>query len=98
MGGLITAALLERHPRQLAGGLAMCGVLGGAVAFWDARLDLAVAFKALMARDGHPAVAGPASRLVLTGVSDPLANVAAARGPSGAADAGGAPGSHSSRR
>ncbi len=79
MGGLITAGLMQRHPRQFAGGLAMCGVLGGAVAFWNARLDLAVAFTALMARDGHPAVAGPASRLVLTGIRDPLANVAAAR-------------------
>jgi hypothetical protein len=79
MGGLITAGLLQRHPRQFAGGLAMCGVLGGAVAFWNERLDLAVAFKALMARDGDRAVAGPASRLVLTRIRDPLANVAAAR-------------------
>jgi hypothetical protein len=79
MGGLITAGLLQRHPRQFAGGLAMCGVLGGAVAFWNERLDLAVAFKALMARDGARAVTGPASRLVLTRIRDPLANVAAAR-------------------
>src|SRR3954470_18781822 len=79
MGGLITAGLLERHPRQFAGGLAMCGVLGGAVSFWDASLDLAVAFRTLMARDADPAVARPAARLVLTGIADPRANVAAAR-------------------
>jgi pimeloyl-ACP methyl ester carboxylesterase len=68
MGGLITAGLLQRHPRQFAGGLAMCGVLGGAVSFWDTSLDLAVAFKTLIA-----------PRLVLTGIRDPRANVAAAR-------------------
>ena len=79
MGGLITAGLLRRHPREFAGGLAMCGVLGGAVAFWNTSLDLAVAFKTLMGRDPDRAVARPASRLVLTGIRDPLANVAAAR-------------------
>jgi Prolyl oligopeptidase family len=79
MGGLITAGLLQRHPRQFAGGLAMCGVLGGAVSFWNASLDLAVAFKALMAHDPDSAVARPASRLVLTGITDPRANVATAR-------------------
>src|SRR5690349_8367675 len=68
MGGLITTGLLQRHPRQLAGGLAMCGVLGGAVSFWDTSLDLGVAFKTLIA-----------PRLELTGIRDPQANVAAAR-------------------
>jgi alpha-beta hydrolase superfamily lysophospholipase len=79
MGGLITAGLLQRHPRQFAGGLAMCGVLGGAVAFWNASLDLAVVFKTLMALDPDRAVARPASRLVLTGIRDARANVADAR-------------------
>jgi dienelactone hydrolase len=79
MGGLITAGLLQRHPRQFAGGLAMCGVLGGSVSFWNASLDLAVAFKTLMARDGDPAVARRASRLALTAIRDPHANVLAAR-------------------
>jgi hypothetical protein len=68
MGGLITAGLLQRHPRQFAGGLAMCGVLGGAASFWNASLDLGFAFKTLIA-----------PRLALTGISDPRANVAAAR-------------------
>src|SRR3954469_23540740 len=45
MGGLITAGLLQRHPRQFAGGLAMCGVLGGAVAFWNQRLHSSGAFQ-----------------------------------------------------
>jgi dienelactone hydrolase len=79
MGGLITAGLLQRQPREFAGGLAMCGVLGGAVAFWNASLDLATVFKTLIARDPDPAVAQPASRLVLTGITDPRANVAFAR-------------------
>jgi len=79
MGGLITAGLLQRHPRQFAGGLAMCGVLGGAVSFWNSSLDLAVAFRALMARDADPAVARRASRLALTRISDPRANVTGAR-------------------
>lgn len=68
MGGLITAGLLQRHPRQFAGGLAMCGVLGGAVSFWNTSLDLGAAFKTLIA-----------PRLTLTGINDPRANVAAAR-------------------
>ena len=68
MGGLITAGLLQRHPRQFAGGLAMCGVLGGAVSFWNTSLDLAVVFKTLIA-----------PRLVLTGIDDPRANVDRAR-------------------
>jgi hypothetical protein len=68
MGGLITAGLLQRHPRQFAGGLAMCGVLGGAVSFWNTSLDLGTAFKTLIA-----------PRLTLTGIADPHANVAAAR-------------------
>jgi alpha-beta hydrolase superfamily lysophospholipase len=79
MGGLITAGLLQRHPREFAGGLSMCGVLGGAVAFWNTSLDLAVVFRTLMARAPDAAVARPASRLVLTGIRDPQANVAAAR-------------------
>jgi hypothetical protein len=79
MGGLITAGLLQRHPRQFAGGLAMCGVLGGAVAFWNTSLDLAVAFKTLMTHDPDPAVARRASRLALTGIRDPGANVLTAR-------------------
>ena len=68
MGGLITAGLLQRHPRQFAGGLAMCGVLGGAVSFWNTSLDLGVTFRTLLA-----------PRLALTGIRDPRANVAAAR-------------------
>jgi hypothetical protein len=79
MGGLITAGMLQRHPRQFDGGLAMCGVLGGAVSFWNTSLDLAVVFKALMARDANPAVARRAARLVVTGIRDPRANVTAAR-------------------
>jgi dienelactone hydrolase len=79
MGGLITAGLLQQHPREFAGGLAMCGVLGGSVAFWNTSLDLAVAFRALMARSPDPAVARPASRLVITAIEDPGANVGLAR-------------------
>jgi pimeloyl-ACP methyl ester carboxylesterase len=49
MGGLISAALVERHPSTFAGGMSMCGVMAGAVGSWNLRLDSAFAFRALFA-------------------------------------------------
>lgn len=78
MGGMITAGLLQLHPKQFAGGLAMCGLLGGGIGLWNTNLDLQVAFKALMMRDPNPAVSGPASSLQLTHVTNAQANIGAA--------------------
>lgn len=70
MGGLITAALVERNPASFAAGFSICGVMAGAVASWNLRLDSAFAFRALLA---------PGSRLGLVRVADPAAELAAAR-------------------
>jgi pimeloyl-ACP methyl ester carboxylesterase len=78
MGGMITAGLLQLHPKQFVGGLAMCGLLGGGIGLWNTNLDLEVAFKALMMRDPNPAVSGPASSLQLTHVQNANANIGAA--------------------
>jgi pimeloyl-ACP methyl ester carboxylesterase len=78
MGGMVTAGLLERHPKAFDGALAMCGLLGGGLGLWNTNLDLQVAFKTLMMRDPNPAVSGLASTLVLTHVQDAGANVGAA--------------------
>lgn len=78
MGGMITAGLLQLHPKQFVGGLAMCGLLGGGIGLWNTNLDLQVAFKTLMMRDPNPAVSGPASSLQLTHVQNAQANIGAA--------------------
>jgi pimeloyl-ACP methyl ester carboxylesterase len=78
MGGMITAGLLQLHPKQFVGGLAMCGLLGGGIGLWNTNLDLQVAFKTLMMRDPNPAVSGPASSLRLTHVQNAQANIGAA--------------------
>ena len=39
LGGMLTAALLERSPQRFDGGLAMCGVLAGSVGLWNSYLD-----------------------------------------------------------
>jgi pimeloyl-ACP methyl ester carboxylesterase len=78
MGGMITAGLLQLHPNQFVGGLAMCGLLGGGIGLWNTNLDLEVAFKALMMLDPNPAVSGPASTLQVTHVQNANANIGAA--------------------
>ncbi|MGH7903571.1 MAG: prolyl oligopeptidase family serine peptidase [Candidatus Dormibacteraceae bacterium] len=49
MGGLITAALAEQHPRLFAGSLPMCGVLSGTAGFWNRALDAEYALRLLLA-------------------------------------------------
>jgi alpha-beta hydrolase superfamily lysophospholipase len=57
MGGLVAAAALEAHPDTFDGGLSVCGVLGGATAWWDTNgLTLALAYDAAF---GWPASWGP---------------------------------------
>ncbi|WP_020656512.1 serine aminopeptidase domain-containing protein [Massilia niastensis] len=51
MGGLITIALLERHPQRFDAGLALCASAAGTVGMMNAALDGAFAFKTLLAPD-----------------------------------------------
>lgn len=87
MGGMITAGLLQLHPSQFDGGLALCGLLGGGIGLWNTNLDLQVAFKALLQRDPNPAVSQPASKLVVTHVQDAAANISNAEAALAAAQA-----------
>lgn len=70
MGGLISAVLVERHPATFDGGLAICGVMAGAVASWNQRLDSAFAFRTLLA---------PGSTLEVVRVRNPDAELATTR-------------------
>jgi alpha-beta hydrolase superfamily lysophospholipase len=57
MGGLVVAAALEAHPDTFDGGLSVCGILGGATAWWDTNgMALALAYDAAF---GWPAAWGP---------------------------------------
>lgn len=78
MGGMITTGLVQLHPKQFAGALAMCGLVGGGIGLWNTNLDLEVAFKTLMMQDSDPAVSGPAATLQLTNVTNANANIGAA--------------------
>ncbi|GAA2824203.1 alpha/beta hydrolase family protein [Crossiella cryophila] len=49
MGGLVTTAIAEAHPDVIDGSLAMCGLVMGGVAEWNAALDATYAFKTLVA-------------------------------------------------
>ena len=51
LGGMVTAALLERHPELFDGGLAMCGPLAGGVGLMDSYLDTVFVLKTLIAPD-----------------------------------------------
>src|SRR5918992_1621057 len=78
MGGMVTAGLVQQHPRRFDGALPFCGILGGAVGLWDQNLDLQYAIKTLLAADPNPAVSVPASQLELVHITDWQANVARA--------------------
>ncbi len=65
LGGIITAGLVQLYPDRFAGAIPLCGVLAGGVATWNAGLDGAYAFKALLA---------PTSSLQLVNITDPAAN------------------------
>jgi pimeloyl-ACP methyl ester carboxylesterase len=78
MGGMVTAGLIQRHPRRFDGALPMCGILGGAVALWNQNLDLQYALKTLLSASPDPAVSLPASQLQLVHITDWQANVALA--------------------
>lgn len=78
MGGMITAGLVQRHPRRFDGALPFCGILGGAIGLWNQNLDLQYAIKTLLSADPDPAVSVPASQLELVHITDWQANVARA--------------------
>ncbi|WP_343615386.1 alpha/beta fold hydrolase [Novosphingobium sp.] len=59
MGGLITAALVERHPERIDGAMPMCASLSGVVAMENQALDGAWALKTLV---------DPAAPLRITGI------------------------------
>jgi pimeloyl-ACP methyl ester carboxylesterase len=67
LGGIITAALVQKHHERFDGALPMCGVLSGGVATWNQALDSAFAFKTLLAA-GSP--------LQVVNITDPNANFA----------------------
>jgi pimeloyl-ACP methyl ester carboxylesterase len=67
MGGLVSAALVQRYPGRFAAALPMCGVLAGGTALWNTALDSEIAFQRLI---------DPAVRVV--NITDPRANVAGA--------------------
>ncbi len=51
LGGMLTAALLERSPQSLDGGLSMCGVLAGSVGLWNSYLDELFVLRTFLAPD-----------------------------------------------
>jgi Prolyl oligopeptidase family len=69
MGGIITGGLIQQYPTRFQGALPMCGVMGGAVGFWNEFLDSAFAFQTLLA---------PHSGLQLVDITDPLGNLTVA--------------------
>jgi pimeloyl-ACP methyl ester carboxylesterase len=87
MGGMVTAGLIQRHPRRFDGALPMCGILGGAVGLWNQNLDLEYAFKTLLSNSPDPAVSVPASELQLVQITNWPANVALANAAATAAQA-----------
>lgn len=66
LGGLITAGLIQLHPDRFAGGIALCGILAGGVAYANTWLDAAYAFRTLLA---------PSSDLQVASVLNPATNV-----------------------
>jgi pimeloyl-ACP methyl ester carboxylesterase len=66
MGGSISAGLVQLYPTRFSGALAMCGLMGGAVADRNEGLDASFALKTLLA---------PTSALQLVHISNPPANL-----------------------
>src|SRR6266436_3474059 len=48
LGGMVTAALIQRYPGRFNAALPMCGVLSGGVATWNTAADAAFAFQQLI--------------------------------------------------
>lgn len=71
IGGILTAGLVQTHPKRLTGALALCGPLAGGVATHNRELDISFVFKTLIAAS---------SPLELAHISDPVANLELALG------------------
>jgi len=56
MGGLVTVALAEHHPKRIDGALPSCGSIAGSLAMMNLALDGAFAFTTLIAPDSGIAV------------------------------------------
>jgi len=64
MGGITTAGLVQNHPERFSGAVALCGVVGGSVGFWNELLDSAFAFNTLLA----------SGQLQIVHITDPITN------------------------
>jgi pimeloyl-ACP methyl ester carboxylesterase len=69
LGGGITAELIQKYPERFAGAIPMCGVVSGGVPNNNVALDIAYAFKRLLA---------PTSTLQFVNIGDPIASVQSA--------------------
>lgn len=78
LGGIITAGLIQQHPKRFDAALPMCGVLSGGVATWNTALDGAFAFKTLF---------GAGNTLQLVDITNPNANLQTAEALLAAAQA-----------
>ncbi len=76
LGGIITAGLVQLHPKLFAGALPMCGVLAGGIANWNGALDIGFATQVLL----DP-------QLQVVNITDPGANLTRARAAVTAASA-----------
>jgi pimeloyl-ACP methyl ester carboxylesterase len=76
MGGIITGGLIQQYPGRFQGALPMCGVMGGAVGFWNQALDAAFAFQTLLASNVG---------LQVVNITNPANNLAIAGGALGVA-------------
>lgn len=70
MGGLISVALVERHPERFAAAAPHCASIAGSLGMMNMALDGAFAFRTLIAPDRD---------IQLTGVTDDMANGAKVR-------------------
>jgi pimeloyl-ACP methyl ester carboxylesterase len=66
LGGMVTAGLLQEHPRRFTAALPMCGVLSGGVGTWNQALDGAFAIQQLLAQG---------TGLQVVHITDPTANL-----------------------
>jgi len=71
LGGMVTAALVQRYPTRFDAALPMCGVVAGGVGTWNQALDSAFAFDVLL---------GANSGLQVVNITNPNKNIDIAEG------------------
>jgi pimeloyl-ACP methyl ester carboxylesterase len=71
LGGMVTAALVQRYPTRFDAALPMCGVVAGGVGTWNQALDSAFAFDVLLGAD---------SGLQVVNITNPTKNIDLAEG------------------